>query len=269
LFNYFPPNTGSVQSFTAPQNGTYKLEVWGGQGTITPKQGSMTSTGYGGLGGYTICEITKEKNSNLFICVGKGGESYGNYSWFSGDAYSNPVAYRTRIYNGGGAGHAFGGGATHIALTNRGELYNYENYKSEVLIVAGGGGGNELVSENAGSGGGLNGGAGYDVPAMGYTGYGGTQTAGGLNGTNSQLYGAGENGKFGLGGNSYISYSVYEEGAGGGGGWYGGGASTCYLGTGGGGAGYINSSLTNNSFMKNGIREGDGYAIITQISFIN
>ncbi len=264
-FNYI----GSVQSFTIPLAGIYKIEAWGAQGTTTPKQGSMTSIGYGGLGGYAVCQITKEKKSNLFICVGKGGESYCNYSWFSGDAYSNPTAYRTRIYNGGGAGHAFGGGATHIALTNRGELYNYENYKSEILIVAGGGGGNELISGNAGSGGGLNGGAGYDVPTFGCTGYGGTQTAGGLSGaavTNSQTYGAGNNGTFGLGGNSYISYSVYEEGAGGGGGWYGGGASTCYAGTGGGGAGYVNSSLTYNSTITNGVREGDGYAIITLIT---
>jgi hypothetical protein len=266
-FNYI----GNVQSLTIPLTGIYKLEAWGAQGTTTPKQGNMTSIGYGGLGGYAVCQITKEKESNLFICVGKGGESYGNYSWFSGsgDAHSNPTAYRTRIYNGGGAGHAFGGGATHIALTNRGELYNYENYKSEILIVAGGGGGNELISGNAGAGGGLNGGSGYDVPTFGCTGYGGTQTAGGLSGaavTNSQTYGAGKDGAFGLGGNSYISYDIYEEGAGGGGGWYGGGASTCYAGTGGGGSGYVNSSLTNNSTIKSGVREGDGYAIITLIT---
>ena len=40
-------------------------------------------------------------------------------------------------YDGGGSG----GGATHIATTNRGVLSNYQSYKSDILIVAGGGGG--------------------------------------------------------------------------------------------------------------------------------
>ena len=34
-----------------------------------------------------------------------------------------------------------GGGATHMAKTNRGVLSSYYNYKSEVYLVAGGGGG--------------------------------------------------------------------------------------------------------------------------------
>ena len=34
-----------------------------------------------------------------------------------------------------------GGGATHIATTNRGILYDYKDYRDEIVMVAAGGGG--------------------------------------------------------------------------------------------------------------------------------
>ena len=56
----------------------------------------------------------------------------------------------------------------------------------------------------------------------------------------------------------------YDSGGAGGGGWYGGGSS--YFapgGSGGGGSGHINTSLVQNGSMQTGVREGNGYALIT------
>ena len=59
--------------------------------------------------------------------------------------------YNQGGYNGGGNGGTYdsgtgeyrgsGGGATHMATTEKGVLANYNSYRSDVLIVAGGGGG--------------------------------------------------------------------------------------------------------------------------------
>lgn len=75
---------------------------------------------------------------------------------------------------------------------------------------------------------------------------------------------AGQTGSFGIGGDGYNSATI-DYGAGGGGGWYGGGGIP-YVGAGGGGSGHLGSMLTNGS-MQSGVRDGNGYAIITQISF--
>lgn len=183
---------------------------------------------------------------NLYVCVGQAGTRSYEY-----------------MYNGGGGGDFGGGGATHIATTNRGELYNFSNYKSEVIIVAGGGGGGERYE--GGSGGGTSGGDGgitkldnstYIIQVQGK---GGTQTAGGAAGTFSTLHG--EPGTFGRGGTGKDANSA-DWGAGGGGGWYGGGG-IAYVGAAGGGSGYLNTSLIKNSSMKNNIHEGDGSALIT------
>jgi len=235
LSNYFPPHTGSVQSFTAPQEGTYKLEVWGAQGA-----------GWYGKGGYAHGNINLK--STIYICIGSCG------------------GLRTHSYNGGGSGDCSGGGATHISITNRGELKNYQFYQSEVLIVAGGGGGGERFQ--GGFGGGTNGDNSGNVVLDG-TSYiidkvseGGSQTSGGTAGIFNSW--AGQKGSFGMGGDGINSATV-DQGAGGGGGWYGGGGIP-FVGAAGGGSGHLGSILINGS-MQSGVRDGDGYAIITQISF--
>ena len=165
-----------------------------------------------------------------------------------------------------------GGGATSIqkSLIFDGQLKHYESIKdSEVLIVAGGGGGSEwyytptdYYTPVGGAGGGTNGEDGFtgylnDVePCLGAK--GGTQTSGGkstIDGRScSQTI---VDGSFGQGG-----YTLGGDGGGqGGGGWYGGGAAD-YAGGGGGGSGHIGTMCTNGS-MQNGVREGNGYTIIT------
>ncbi len=224
--------TGTVQTYTVPVTGTYKFEVWGAQAG-------------GSYGGYAFGNIILNVGTNLYICVGGAGQTNIN-----GSIISNPLSAG---YNGGGYGQCGGGGATHIALTNRGVLKNYISNQNEVLIVAGGGGGSDsnANSSNGGSGGGLNGGDAVNG------GSGGTQTAGGS--------GIGS-GSFGQGGD--IGTTNDDSAGAGGGGWYGGGSSTqpC-IGSGGGGSGHLGSTLISGTTgMQNGVRSGDGYARITFVS---
>ncbi len=239
-YNY----TGGIQSFSTPCNGTYKLEVWGAEG------GSAGASS--GNGGYSKGEVELTKDQMIYVGVGGNGSSGG--------------------YNGGGQSlrsNARGGGATHMAKTNRGVLSSYYNYKSEVYLVAGGGGAggcgpdaNGGVSGNGlkgGHGGGSSGTDGYGIHYSGKrydAGNGGTQSGGGAGGHSDFP------GSFGQGGGSSSRWYV-----GGGAGWYGGGSGggpeDDYSGAG-GGSGYI-GGVTNGS-MQNGVRTGNGYARITLIS---
>ena len=213
--------TGGEQTFTAPTNGTYKLETWGAQGTENTGTSGKT---LGGYGGYSVGKVVINKANNLYVVVG------------------NKAAIRGIPFNGGGKGDFPGGGATHIAINNNlGELSNYVNSVSSLLMVAGGGGGDDAASgyETAvtpivsGSGGGY---IGNESPFR--PGYGGTQTTGGSG------Y---KNGSFGKGGDSG---SNSDSGSGGGGGFFGGGSgSTGAWDCGGGGSGYIGNSLLTEKAM--------------------
>ena len=246
-----------MQTFTAPIDGVYKLEVWGAQGMGVSPDGTLNR---GGKGGYAEANYSINKEQTIYIAVGGGygiTRNEGGFTW-----------------NGGGAGDwgPLGGGATSIqkSLISDGQLIHYESVKySEVLIVAGGGGGSEwyytptdYYTPVGGAGGGTNGEDGFtgylnDVePCLGAK--GGTQTSGGkstIDGRScSQTI---VDGSFGQGG-----YTLGGDGGGqGGGGWYGGGAAD-YAGGGGGGSGHIGTMCTNGS-MQNGVREGNGYTIIT------
>lgn len=247
-FNY----TGSVQTFTAPCDGEYLLEVAGAQG------GGENGTA-GALGGVSTGKVNLKKGQTLAINVGGNG----SYNIITGG------------YNGGGAGGnsgPSGGGATHIATTDRGELKNYVNNKNEVLIVAGGGGGSTNgTGDNGisvgGAGGGNSGSAAgnFNTSAWLYKTLagGGSQSSGGTAGVtyskalNATMYG--ETGSFGQGGNAK-THNNNDYGAGGGGGWYGGG-STCNHGGAGGGSGYIGG--VENGSMTTGTNKGNGWAKIT------
>ena len=204
VFDY----TGSVQSVTLP-TGTYKLEVWGGQG------GSCNTTYYGGYGGYSIGTYTLTSSTTLYILVGGAGSN----------AISSTLV--TGGYNGGGncmySSSYCGGGATPIALST-GVLSSLSANTSAVLIVAGGGGG-AYTSHVGASAGGYRG----NTSSGSYPCSGGTQTAGGTCTSYSN------SGAFGLGGLGGVSS---DNGGAGGGGWYGGGGSTNDV-AGGGGSGYI------------------------------
>ena len=263
-----------VYSLTAPSAVNAYLEVWGAQGS----EPATYNAALAGKGGYSYGNKQLSKDAMLYVCVGRKGYDYGYDNQYVNKnlAYFNSM----RPYNGGGYGHSFGGGATHIAsaLRGTGVLADYKNYKSEVVIVAGGGGGCEVSSGHGGAGGGTSGGdgsgtSGFTGATNSNNGKGGTQTAGGAAGTAYSEYAAGFAGEFGLGGHS-IALNVYEKGSGGGGGWYGGGGSCCYAMSGGGGSGYIGGVSGGNTIAGNASQKqpngttttghsGNGYARIT------
>ena len=241
--------TGTVQTFTAPMDAIYKLEVWGGEGASVNAYRNP-----GGKGGYSIGYVKLKKGTDLYVVVGQNGNGV------------------TGGYNGGGHGGCYGdpgdggyggGGCTHIAYEDRGVLSNYSSYRDEVLIVAGGGGGQGGYSaqgyDPGGAGGGLEGESGnHDWPSKGNNTPcgGGTQTS------------PGSGGGFGYGGKG--RYGNYNHG-GGGGGWYGGGIGGIHEG-GGGGSGYIDGvpqfefcGETYTPSTENGVRSGHGYARITMM----
>ena len=255
--------TGSVQTYTVPFTGTYKLEVWGAQGTDFIK-------GTGGNGGYSYGTISLTKNKVLYVCVG----GQGNPPTYSSD-YSYSVSGKslggTGGYNGGGnggdgftaySGCGGGGGATHIATYN-GVLKELSSNQASVVIVAGGGG-----STSEAAGGGLNG---ISCSNEYYTSAGGGQTSG---------YQFGQ-GQAGYTKTAYGSYGA-EGNGGAGGGWYGGYA--CQTGNGndtnvggGGGSGHIGSGVTGTTIAGNTSftdydgttvtgHAGNGYARITFVS---
>ena len=263
--------TGAVQTFTAPVTGTYKLEVWGAQGGAG-----------GGKGGYSSGNQDLNKNYSLYVCCGGAGKAdtgtgytantqnpggEGGYNGGGNGGEGHQSNYAWRISGGGG-----GGGCTHIATVNRGELYNYVNYKTEVLLVAGGGGGS--LASAGGYGGGISGGSTTYVNTevnTSYTSEGGTQTTGYMFGKGQQGMDKTVNGSGGAEGNG-----------GGGGGWYGGlskqvqgnGSSV----GGGGGSGHVGDVTNGQTIAGNETfpsplggtetgHSGNGYAVITQVSY--
>ena len=250
--------TGGIQSFTAPQKGVYKLEVWGAQG----------GNG-GGLGGYSYGHVLLEAGTVLYICCGQAGATTSVAMYNGGGGGMSKYFDFTPSYKPTTTGGS-GGGATHIA-TRSGTLAELGN-TSGLLIVAGGGGGaaggNGLGSSYGigGTGGGESGGAGVGFAS--WTSSGGTQTSG-------YAFGQGQTAitAWGDWDNTYESNAA----GGGGGGLYGGSAQTvtgnhrdsasC---GGGGGSGYIGgvpaftySGTSYGNGMANGQRSGSGYAVIT------
>ena len=279
--------TGSVQEFTAPETGTYKLECWGAQGG----DAGIVKIGKGGNGGYSSGSVTLNKNQKIYISVGgagkqaeslikwqEGGWNGGGVSepWAAWNAtYSDGYTYTDRndVYSGAddNAVHvATGGGATSIqkTLIGDGQLANYENTKdTDVYIVAGAGGGGWEYDggnyyNNGGSGGGLEGIQGSLGEKNGslsycYTGTVGTQDSGGAFGQAKNL-------------------DFHDSNSGSGGGWYGGYTTSTHS-TGVGGSGYIGGvtngqTIAGNSNMPthDGTstmtgNSGNGYAKITAI----
>lgn len=145
--------TGNSQTFVAPQNGEYTLEVWGAQGG----NGSTQTTQYGGKGGYSTGSINLTQGNTLSIYVGGQGNT---------PATSTPGGF-----NGGGSGGnsgASGGGASDMRLGGI-------TLQNRIIIAGGGGGGGRGSGGLGGAGGGLTG--------QGGNGGGGTQTSGGIGGS--------------------------------------------------------------------------------------
>ena len=244
-----------MQTFTAPIDGVYKLEVWGAQ-----------SGGWGvhdnAPGGYSGGWRNISKDDILYIVCGGKGVDLSFYD----DGTS---------YNGGGIGNngSGGGGATHIAMVT-GLLRDLVDNQEAVICVAGGAGSNggwaPVDFTLYQSGGGL---IGLGSPPR--WGPENTPTKGDTGGTQTECGPDGIKGGFGYGGSSL-------GGGAGGGGWYGGNASggggeVSSSTHGGGGSGYI-GGLTNATSIDGGKtfprpgggteqgHLGHGYAIISWIS---
>jgi len=212
----------AIQSIDLPA-GQYLLEVWGASG-------GDAGQSLGGRGGFSSGEIKLATDTTLFIGVGGQGQPRGiGTGGFNGGGTVASAAGQLpdQAHHAGGGG----GGATHIS-TRTGILGDLQNFRGDILIVAGGGGGGDgSTPVPGGVGGGLEGGA------NGIPGTGGTQSAGGV------ALGLGTSGTFGWGGGSPHLFG------GGGGGLFGGssgftGPNGLIDNSGGGGSGYI-GGLTN------------------------
>lgn len=288
-----------VKSFSAPYTGKYVLEVWGAQGgsvsTNTGTKGTVQAV-EGGKGGYSYEIVNLNAGDTVYVAVGCQGKTIEN----SPDGTTKPGGY-----NGGGIAlvdstvnySGSGGGATHFANSNLGELKNYSENQSDVLLVAGGGGGSYnstdiLYYSYGGAGGGLTGGDSVSFhnsnsnsmyrKTNGFVYYQGLR----IPGANQTLQIGTDYsyGTFGKGVDAITDISGTDSGAGGG--WYGGNR-LIKPNTGGGmaasgGSGHVNT--TDSKYVEgktiagnlqipnhNGTaymtgNDGDGYA---RVSFVN
>jgi hypothetical protein len=233
--------TGSEQAFTSAKAGTYKIELWGAQGT-KGYHGGLTALG--GSGGYVSGEISLSLGQKIYVYIGQQlvGDS---------DTNTNANSYNIISWNGGGPSNSVGGaggGATDIRLSD-GMWDDASSLASRIAVAGGGGGGGGPWTDGnggiGGSGGGLIGVVG-GTSASGKTGgSGGSQTGGGISGN----IGNGDTGVFGAGVSS--TYEFYA-GGGGGGYWGGGpgGADLSYSDGGGGGGSSFISGMTGTVAIK-------------------
>lgn len=235
-------NSPGTYSYTIPENGIYRIQLWGASGY-------NSSYASHAIGGYTQGDIELTSGTELHFYVGGKGKALSSTVAGTNDGGG---------YNGGGnasnSGHAAaarygGGGATDVRLVN-GEWNLFDSLKSRIM-VAGGGGSWSQSPNYGGSAGGL---IGYGDESD-YSGGGGTQTSGGLGKTGQ--YGTSASGGFGYGGDG----SSYASG--GGGGYYGGGggARDRIDGSGGGGSSFISGhegcdAITETSIENNIVHTG-------------
>lgn len=117
VFDY----TGDYQTFVAPANGIYKVELWGASGTVS------TQLAAPGKGGYVSGNIYLEKGNEIYVYVGESSND------------SSKAGSLT--FNGGGAGYdnvstaGRGGGATDIRLIKG--TWNDETGLNSRIMVAG------------------------------------------------------------------------------------------------------------------------------------
>lgn len=197
--------TGSVQTFTAPVDGWYRVQLWGAKGgnDDTDHIWGDGNDGIGGNGAYVTGEIHLTAGARLYVYVGQPGADNTTGTGAGWNGGGNP---------GSSGWSGSGGGATDIRTVSG----NWDQNLNYRIAVAAGGGGAGVRSHNGGYGGALIGGNGDGFRERDGRGMGGTQTE------------AGKKGGFGYGG------TASPDGGGGGGGWYGGGAGDNDTGAGGG-----------------------------------
>ncbi|MBQ6449366.1 hypothetical protein IJJ08_00465 [bacterium] len=212
--------TGNYQTFTAPSDGYYVVELWGASGGNVNHATNTT-----GLGGYTRGEIRLNRGNNLYLYVGQEGPY-------------NAASTNTRGgWNGGGfsggnssSDHSSGGGgATDVRLTS-GSWNNSTSLRSRIMVAGGGAGStNATNTVFGGHAGGLISSA-FQGDFNSAPPLGATQTSGGQDGVANSTA---RNGSFGYA----IQANTSGWGGGGGGGYYGGGNG--YGQGGSGGSSYI------------------------------
>ena len=223
----------AVEEFDIPEVTEYTLSCWGATGTSL-NNGTVSAAGFAKA---TWTPAASDKK--LYICVGnRSGYNNGKSSGY------NP--------NGG-----WGGGASHIAtsLQGNGETYKYDNYKNDLLMVAGGSGAASFsnASKPSGYGGGESGGTGRTTSSWDSTvrPQGGTQTGPGRNTpSNATLK---QPSAFGIGGYALKDNIAVQGGSG----FYGGGGGFNTHNAG-GGSGYMNTSRVQQVKFLGG-NESNGY----------
>ncbi len=220
-------NQTRTNEFRVPYTGIYQLEVWGSEGNVS------SMGGIAGTGGYATGYIKASEGEMLYITLGS-----------------------SKGFNGGNNGNMSGGGATHIAITDRGELKNFIDNTEDILIVAGGGGSAERFQ--GGHGGGYIGGTASALTEFGggsncAIASGGSQISGGIGAEGSKYpFNGNKDGSFGFGGTGKSDVNpatgIIDGACSGGGGFFGGGGVT-YCGGSGGGSGYIANTRLYNKHM--------------------
>lgn len=231
--------TGECEEYTIPKTGLYVLEVWGAQGGIGGNASNVQNIP-GGMGGYSNGTVSLNKGEKIYVCVGgQGNSAKGTQTAEGGFNGGGSIPINTTS-SSSSSYHGSGGGATDIRIGSN-ALYSR-------IIVAGGGGGSGGAG-NAGYampgayGGGATGGKSADTNGR-TSGYGGTQTVGGIYGCYETGVGCGTSGIFGIGGTPGINSSNSWSSGGGGGGWYGGGGGGAGGPAGGGGSGFVLTAPT-------------------------
>ncbi len=268
---------GKVQEIKIPKNVTLiHIDLMGAQGGgkgSEPKayknlhgQDLYYYLAKGGLGGYTYATLnTKDdnmekvgfKDRTIYVYVGEAGSNWSD------------TAQRNDAWNGGGATsggsgiyEGNGGGATDIRTAN---VEWQKNLDTRLLIAGGGGGASANIKiprdEVGGHGGGGNnaGGGGGGITFPSYRGKGGCSMDNRSNCSDRSIA------------SNYINgTSTDKKYNGGGGGLFSGGHGGSMAGQG-GGSGYIRgknkgeSEIFETSGGSNGVRSGNGYAIITYL----
>ena len=223
----------AVEEFDIPEVTEYTLSCWGATGTSL-NNGTVSAAGFA-----KATWTSSASDKKLYICVG------------------NRFGYNNGKSKGYDPKGGWGGGASHIAtsLQGNGETYNYENYKNDLLMVAGGSGAASFsnASKPSGYGGGASGGTGRTTSSWDTTvrPQGGTQSGPGRNTpSNATLK---QPSAFGIGGYALNNNIAVQGGSG----FYGGGGGFNTHNAG-GGSGYMNTSRVQQVKFLGG-NESNGY----------
>ena len=262
--------TGNTQTFTAPADGDYTLEVAGAQGGDHPSTSKENATSVGGQGGTSKGTIHLKAGETLYIEVGNKPYGY-NGSYNGSDSGWSGVAANGTYVEGS---LVAGGGATDIRRGGNGV--------DKRVIVAGGGGGATYYAGkavNGAAGGGAETGTVNYITGISYD-YGNIYTTinKGANQTGHFNFTQYERHSSNLGGGClsnpysgtsygfiyYLEANAQNKGFYGGGGGYWGGAfmhGNCVMAGGLGGSSYIGG--VENGSMTTGDNHGNGWAKIS------